>query len=68
MGFATLPEKKKIKPRYKNTLVCQECGTEFGANVTFVRGISEIRGTDFERFTPLTKIEKGTCPMCSNNV
>jgi len=61
MGFV---EEIEVKPRYKGTTLCNNCGCEYSTKTEWVRGYSTTTGTQTPNFIPETKVPKGSCPMC----
>jgi len=62
MGMAIF-KNNIIKPRYKGTVVCQNCAAEFAPG-KWVRGFYATRGTDTSQFHKMSEVPADECPMC----
>ncbi len=62
MGMAYHVEKKVIAPRYKGTVVCQNCETEYSPSLNWAN-VRHHPGTTGGRDV-INRIPENVCPVC----
>jgi hypothetical protein len=64
--MATLLKPKTIKPKYKNTVVCQTCTAEYKVSKHWHRGYRTggRNSTLSNNFVSIGHIKEDVCPMC----
>ena len=57
-------EVEEVKPRYKGTILCRNCGAEFSKGTKWSSGHSTSTGTQTPNHIHEQTIAENQCPMC----